>query len=894
MNSLNLERIGIVKKTYNFAIKLLFLMLVIAILFGLIPESQAQSVQEWSEPVNLSMSGAAFKPSMVVDSEGVIHVIWVDLFDGFKYAQSADGVTWTAPESVNFPFSAEAEPPVMLRDASGLIHIFWLDNQNKLNYAQTLNGNLATPPGWRRKASVDSQVFDYDASLDPQGGVHIAYVKNPAPVPGTAGVFYRRLAAGAGAFTGTTLLYESAYFRSLTAENAHIRLAVSGDPGLESIHVIWDDRLQKRIFIVTSVDGGLNWGPVKEMLAPQENLGFRTPYGADIDTLEDKILVTWLVGEPGSSCTPYSWSSSDGGETWGEQVPILSESAQCPTGSEFIPIEPGYTSALFRIQGDLSLSAWNGEKWSNPEIQTGLSSISNPATFDQVLLGCEQAATYDSRLFIVGCDEGTGHDIWFITRQLDPLDSLFPLPSDWRGDSTLTTAPRTLDALSSVTDSTGNVHAVWIQSPGSPRDTFPSRIEYASWNGTSWNRPSPIITNLGGTPKNLALQIDSQQRLLLSWVNPQTGELMYTWSSSERANLPLEWAPPTILSNMSKLTSSPDMLVDAADRITIAYAVTLNEGRGIYLIQSSDLGQTWSAPVTIFDAVTEDWEMVDQPRLAVSANGMLHLLLTRYTLSQGEPQPAGLYYSRSEDGGSTWTPVETVSEQPVQWSEIVAYQDTVHRIWQEKSRLVALTNHQTSTDGGFTWSSSVRIPTDAVIDARPAVSMGWDGTVHLLQVTGEDIQNLQEWELAGARWQLLETRKVSASELREPVSVDSGVTSDGSIYALMRFVSESASSAGMQTSILGIHRSLSLTGPEQPFLATISTPSAPLLSASTPDLEASPSVTQPPLGALADAEQGSSRNIIGVILITTVVLFLLVFTLPRRRKDLDDSGHSKK
>jgi hypothetical protein len=869
------------KKPRIFEIGFLFLLVVIAVLFGFVFDSHAQSVQEWTEPVNLSMSGAATKPSMVVDNLGVIHVIWVDAFDGFKYVQSADGLTWSAPVTVNFPFSVNAAPPVMLSDSNNVIHIFWLSDQNNLTYARTLNDNLGTPPAWQRRVDMDSTVYDFDASLDAQGGLHVAYVKNPAPTPGTAGVYYRRSSDGGTTWTGTNLLYESAYFRSLTSENAHIRLAVTDSlEEEESVYVVWDDRLQKRIFIASSIDGGSNWDSVKEMVAPQANLGFRTPYGADIDNLDDQILVTWLVGEAGSSCTPYSWYSSDGGETWGEQIPIFSQSVQCPETSEFISIDPEYSVLLFTIQGDLSLSAWNGGSWSFPEIQTGPSSIINPATFDPVLLGCEQAASFNGRLFVVGCDEGTGGDIWFIARQFDPLKSLFPLPSEWRGDLEVTTVPRKLESLSSVTDDGGNIHAVWIQSSYLPSDTFAPRIEYSRWNGTEWTSPVPIITNLSSKPQSLALQIDSHQRLLLLWVNPETGELVFTWSSSERANIPLEWAQPIVLSSSSKLTDSPDMLVDAADRIAIAYAVTLNEGRGIYVIQSADLGETWSSPVKVFDAVTEGWEMVDQPKLAVSSDGTLHLLFTRFALLD-EPQSVGLYYSQSEDGGSTWIPAETVTEQAVQWSEIVASQEEVHRLWQEKDRQVVLTNYQFSADGGFTWSSTVKIPTEATIDSSPAVTVDGTGTLHFLQIIDQNNQILQEWELSEERWQSLENRKVSALELNSPAVVDSGITSEGIIYALLRFESERVSNDGIETSILSFHRSLKINEPGQAFSASISTPST---SASlTPSVDAQLTDTPiSPLAGLNDPQPRPNKNIIGLILIASVMILLLVIVVPRR------------
>jgi hypothetical protein len=424
-----------------------------------------------------------------------------------------------------------------------------------------------------------------------------------------------------------------------------------------------------------------------------------------------------------------------------------------------------------------------------------------------------------------------------------------------------------------------NLASVWDQTLAPP----------GCHTASFWIQFAPVHLAEGTWPER---REEMAERLLTqldkySWANPETGELMFTWSSSERANIPLEWAQPDVLYSMSKLTNSPAMLVDAADRIVIAFAVTLNEERGIYLIQSDNLGETWSLPVKVFDAVSEGWEMVDQPRLTVSGDGALHLLLTRYTLL-GEPQPVELYYSRSEDGGNTWIPAETVSEQPVQWSEIVAYQNTVHRFWQEQTGVSALTNHQSSTDAGFTWSPAVRIPTDALINSRSDVLMERNGTLHFLQVIGQDAQELQEWEFTGERWQLVENRKVSAQDLSAPPVIESGITLEGIMYALLQFETENPLNDGIETSLLNVRRSIPISEPGQPYLASISTPSISALSATEPDLQLTPSVTPPPLAVLNDQGQGNNRNIIGIVLVTTVVIFLLVFTIPRRSKGTDN------
>jgi hypothetical protein len=248
-----------------------------------------------------------------------------------------------------------------------------------------------------------------------------------------------------------------------------------------------------------------------------------------------------------------------------------------------------------------------------------------------------------------------GGDVWFIGRKLEPLQTLFPIPSAWGGDTTVTTVSQTITSLTSDSDDANNVHTVWIQASGATTNPVEPRIVYARWNGSEWTQPAPIFSDLSGPPLNLSLAIDSHHRLLLSWVNQQTGDLLFTWANSERANIPVEWVQPALVSSSSALTNSPDILVDSSDRIVIAYAITLNENRGIYLVQSTDVGETWSEPIRVFDAVAANWDMVDRPKLAVTEDGKLHILFTQYSLL-GNQQPIGAYYSVNSlfNGMKSW------------------------------------------------------------------------------------------------------------------------------------------------------------------------------------------------------------------------------------------------
>jgi hypothetical protein len=325
------------------------------------------------------------------------------------------------------------------------------------------------------------------------------------------------------------------------------------------------------------------------------------------------------------------------------------------------------------------------------------------------------------------------------------------------------------------------------------------------------------------------------------------------------------------------------MLLDASDRIVIAYAVTLNEERGIYLVQSVDLGTTWSPPVHVFDAVSAGWEMVDQPRIAVTEDGRLHALFARYSLLGGQ-KPVGLYYSQSDDGGSTWTDPEVVVEQSVPWSGIAAHNGILHRVWQEANRAAISTRHQFSSDNGITWSSLVSLPGDSAAASAPVMFLDLNGGLRLLQIEQGEIATLKEWAWIGQRWQLAETRRIAVlPDPESSVAINGGITSRSVMYALIQIESPLPED-GTQTRLLNIRRSIELTGPAQSFSASISTPSVASLSTAIPEIESTPTTQAPPLADLGDPRSPMIRNMVGLSLILIVVFLILVFTLPRRRK----------
>ncbi len=298
------------------AILLVAFSLLGALLIGSVAGVHAQSSQTWSEPVDLSNSGSASNPLIVVDTLGVIHVVWIDQFDGYKYIESTDGVTWTEPKTVRFPFSPEnPSQPVFLAGADGTTHIFWIDQNNALYYSQAPSKTFDDPGTWHGTVQLSDSAVDFKAAVDGEGVVHFAYVRNRGTDANVAGVYYRRL----GAFGWSTVvnLYSSQYFRSLSALDAHVRVAVSDSAeGQHTVYVVWDDRSQKRILMSTSMDSGDTWSDVNEVVVPDAQSGYQMPANAEITASDTNVLLLWQVGEPGVRCNIYTKWSKDGGADW--------------------------------------------------------------------------------------------------------------------------------------------------------------------------------------------------------------------------------------------------------------------------------------------------------------------------------------------------------------------------------------------------------------------------------------------------------------------------------------------------------------------------------------------------------------------------------------------------
>jgi len=879
-------------KKYKLTIILsLSILVIIGILFGYVLTGYAQDDQEWTNPVNLSLSGSATNPMLAIDVDNTLHAIWIDKVDGYKYSQSTDGVTWTKPQTVKYPFDKTGSLPVILSDSTGFFHIFWISKDANLFYAETTPSDIANLTNWKTTIRLAQGVANYDVVLDSQDVLHLAYIQYKSTEDNPAGVYYIQSNIGGGSWNNAVKLYESEYLRSATGNESSVRIATSNSSPDQNVYVVWDSRSQKRVSMAVSNDSGLNWNEAQQVKSVEDTGGIDTPFNLNVAALNNQVLIMWQAGEPGTAkCDMFSQLSENNGESWGDIVSVLNGRTDCPISSKFIVQKEDYFVAMLTGQEDPSLVAWNGKQWSDPQTQTKLPSFSNPLTYDAILLGCRYDLIKQNSLYVVGCDQGEGGDVWFLSRPLENVENWFSLPNTWGAPYVISGESETISSLSSVSDTRGAIHSIWVQSSLSSDSSQKIAIEYARWDGKQWTSPEPAISSLDSLPLQISFAADTQERLLLSWVDGGNGDLLFSWAILDSGNLASDWETPVALPSPSRLTESPDIVVDGSGRIVVAYAVPLNENRGIYIVQSTDNGETWSSPVRVFDAVSADWEKIGNPHLSLSSDGALHLIFSRHYIRTG--QPTGLYYSSSLDGGITWNDPQILSEGDIQWSDIVSYgAHTVHVVWQEYDGLVFANLSQESQDSGVSWNRPIDIT--GVNDSSTNVTLAADGfgKLHFIQLlkgnnaTTINQENfiLQDWEWTGSGWEFASSSNLVISGQGINYSLTADVTSTGFLGVSIS-AEYSDSKKTIQNEILTFNRFLEDANTSDEL--TVPLIPTPMVSTNATEIPSTALPVQPvDFSVLNDDNVATStlvRNIVGIVIIFAVLVVTAILLVRRR------------
>ncbi|MEJ2747287.1 MAG: sialidase family protein [Anaerolineae bacterium] len=753
---------------------------------------RAQTGNAWSEPLNISQSGSAIDPVFAVDSRGGFHLFWQNPLSGFVYS-SSEGADqpWSAPVPMRAPFS---EPffylptqedfvalysPQIVIGPDDFVHGFWLNEAGNLLYSRAPLTAVTDSASWTFPVAVAESAVAWDVALDENGSLHLSYVRPQSSTSFPAGVYYRRSDNSGDSWTDALSVYQSQYL-SVTPDQANVKLDAVGD----TVLLAWDDRLLDSVFTAVSADGGASWSAPSKMdgRTATDSADSIGPSGIESTIVGQDLFLTWRAEHTAGRCVQYVQWSRNMGETW-QPAPLAANDGEpvCPTAGHLISAQDGLLFLLTVYAEDASLQAWDGSQWSEAEAETPLARFTNPVTFRQVSLGCQQTTvTADNHLYVVGCGTGVDSDIWLLQRALGSYEDWSPrfLPAPvWADPLPVASSSDPLLSPALVAAGDGRFHALWSQPPegiaGSAAAPAGQALYYSRLNAGSWAPGRPVLASPDGQADHPALAADTEGSLFAVWSGGASGQIFFSRAVADRASSIEEWIEPVALPSPQEAGSHPDIQIDAAGTLYVVYAVPQNEDRGIYLVKSEDSGDTWSAPIQLFDAAAADWQMVDEPKLALVGSKIVHVVWIHHLLPDGT-SPQALAYARSVDGGETWSEPALAEQGAVYMAQVAAVNErAVHRAWLEMKDGRLSLFHQYSIDGGLAWSDPTVVFTPDATGGPFALVNAPDG-LHLLQLAqtvADGRQLLLEWLWDGARW-----RSAQGTSLTQGVVQASGIT----------------------------------------------------------------------------------------------------------------------
>jgi hypothetical protein len=749
-------------------------------LFDSFGKANAQTPdRNWTVPTNLSNSGAATNPEIVIDSQETIHVIWSDEFSGNVYTRT-EGEEWLQPMTVQLP--SEDIIPRLIADNEGYIHAFWLDELGSLSYSRVSAENFSSSGSWMPIQTLSEGVLTFDMTIDSEGWVHLGYVSSLESEFSPAGLYYQKMNPGNLIWSSPSLLYQSSYFRSQAREQSNVSIATRTDESGVQVFIGVDNRLRERVFFLRSQDRGESWSEPEEVDRPQEGDEMGGPANIQLFANSKYLLRLWQSERTESQCDQnYQWSM-DGGLTWENEQQLFEGLILCPQEIQFL--EDGDNLILLIKDIQVYLLAWDGNRWSDPQLQINLTSFIDPEINKLIDLSCQQAiAGADRTLVVIGCGISEAQDIWFMKRQIEDLSEWFPDNPVWSPLELVASSDVLASSLSVLSDGSNRIHLLWGKEYNPLEEGRARSFDYTRWEAGRWSSPVPILALTEGKVSSPDLAFNQDGRLFAVWSGGQYGEIYFSYSDAGRAGISSSWSEPKLLPSLQQAGSSPKIRIDEQGRILVIYAVPLNEDRGIYLTISNDGGETWSDPIQVFNGVSAGWAMVDEPELALTDEGQMHVLWTRFSLPSGAG-PLALVYSRSDDGGQSWSGPDIVTDKPTPWSElIVSGERTVHRVWEEVSSSGVTIWHERSEDGGLSWTriSPVSVFGEAV--TVPDLISDVGGRLHLFQVIKQDNEILlvQHWIWDNLAWTMDENLDVDPGIFDEINLIKGSISPEGKI-----------------------------------------------------------------------------------------------------------------
>jgi hypothetical protein len=335
-----------------------------------------------NQPVNTNIGTTdRFVPSIAVDNTGKIFVAWEDHKNGhgdIYFANSTDlGSTWSDPNVIiNDDVTIEDQTtPSLGIDSNGMLHVVWADVRAGSGDADIYSSN-STDEGatWSPNKKINTDGATLMPQSDPvlcvglDGTVYVAWQDFRAMTD--FDIYFSKSTDGGATWLASDVMV------NLDATNSDQFTPTIAVNETDVLFVAWqDERLgDSDIFFSKSVNGGLTWSPNARINSDDPGNSSSNPS----ITVDDSgnIYLAWQDNRDGNYDIYFS-KSSDGGTSWSTDIRVDDDAGSAnqrapsiavnATGDIFIVWEDFRSNSDFDVY--FAKSTNGGANWSIPNVR---------------------------------------------------------------------------------------------------------------------------------------------------------------------------------------------------------------------------------------------------------------------------------------------------------------------------------------------------------------------------------------------------------------------------------------------------------------------------------------------------------------------------------------------
>jgi hypothetical protein len=278
----------------------------------------------------------------------------------------AESVEDETPEE-QATFSPISAMPRIMADETGRSHALWLQEPDAESGAGPLMYSTldAASIFWSLADVLAESAVAFDVAAASDRALHLVYLRAQHTGDAAAGVYHRRSDDGGATWSAPVAIDTSRYYRLLSPESSHLRLAADGSGG---VYVTWDHPHLERLLLAGSSDEGATWSEPVTVGdpdgRPQRGRLFSVPGES-----ESEVWLLWEDASQGGGCALYQVLVREVLEDPGaEGQRVLEQFAACPQAEQFLTAgEGGVLMVIGGGSDSLTPVAWDGERWSEPQ-----------------------------------------------------------------------------------------------------------------------------------------------------------------------------------------------------------------------------------------------------------------------------------------------------------------------------------------------------------------------------------------------------------------------------------------------------------------------------------------------------------------------------------------------